>query len=66
MKHIKESTQWIGLVILALVAGFISGSFYTHADLLAQCKGPEKGIHLQVLEKRYFYYCSYVQPQGSR
>lgn len=55
---------WITLVVvtLMLVGAFFAGREFAHGELLAQCKGPERGIHLSVGDKRYFYYCSYVKP----
>ena len=57
---------WLTIILAALMLAGAYAAWYqnAHADLLAECKGPERGIHLSVGNKSYFYYCSYVRPRG--
>lgn len=60
----QSQALWIMAVVSALLlaGGYAIGYETAQADMLASCKGEERGIYLSVGNKRYFYFCSYVQP----
>lgn len=60
----KNQALWIMFVVsvLLILGGYAIGYEVAQADMLASCKGEERGIHLTVNGKSYFYFCSYVKP----